>query len=76
MENAKLFVDFLSSKEGQQLLAMNTAGANPVRTDIDFPASKQIMKTANIFPVDSVWSTEVKPAVAKRFGDLMMTIIK
>ena len=76
LENAKLFVDFLSSKEGQQLLAMNTAGANPIRVDIDFPESKMIMKTANIFPVDSIWSTEVKPMVAEKFADLLMDIMK
>jgi ABC-type Fe3+ transport system substrate-binding protein len=76
MDNAKLFIDFLTSKEGQQLLAMNSSGANPIRTDIDFPAFKEIMKTANIFPVDSVWSAGVKKSVQERFINLLMDIVK
>lgn len=76
LENAKLFVDFLTSQEGQQLLAMNTAGANPIRTDIEFPEFKEIMKTANIFPVDSVWSSDVKKNVQERYINLLMSIMK
>lgn len=75
LENAKLFVDFLSSQEGQQLLAMNTSGANPVRNDIEFPEFKSIMKTANIFPVDSLWSSNLKKGVQERFINLLMDIM-
>ncbi len=75
-ENAKLLAEFLSSKEGQTLLAENSAGACPVRTDVDLPQSKQIMKSANIFAIDSVWSTEVKKSVQTRFTDLLTSIVK
>ena len=76
LENAKLFVDFISSKEGQSLIANRTAGANPVRTDVELPASKAIMRSANIFPVDSVWSSEIKPAVQEKFTNLLMDVMK
>lgn len=76
LENAKLFVDFISSREGQELIAKNTAGANPVRTDVDLPDSKAIMKSANIFPVDSVWSAGIKKGVQEKFTNLMMDIMK
>lgn len=76
LENAKKFIDFMSSAEGQTLLATNSAGANPVRTDVDMPESKAIMKTANIFPVNSVWSESVKAGVQERFTDLMMEVME
>lgn len=76
LENAKKFVDFMSSAEGQSLLAMNSTGANPVRTDVEMPESKSIMKTANIFPVNSVWSAEVKTGIQERFTDLMMDVME
>lgn len=76
VENAKLLADFLSSKEGQALLAEKSAGACPVRTDVELPASKAIMKTANIFAVDSVWSAGVKKSVQTKFTDLLTTIVK
>ncbi len=75
LENAKAFVDFISSEEGQSLLAMNSTGANPVRTDIEMPESKAVMKGSNIFPVDSIWSTEVQPYVQQRFTDLLMDVM-
>ncbi len=75
-ENAKLLAEFLSSKEGQALLAENSAGACPVRTDVELPSSKQIMKTANIFAIDSVWSTGIKQSVQTRFTDLLTSIVK
>lgn len=75
LENAKLFVDFISSKEGQGLIASRTAGANPVRTDVELPESKAIMHSADIFPVDSVWSAEIKPAVQERFTNLLMDVM-
>ena len=76
LDNAKIFADFISSKEGQALLAENSSGACPVRTDVNLPSSKEIMKTANIFTVDSVWSAEVKKSVQTRFTDLLTTIVK
>jgi len=76
LENAKLFVDFISSQEGQELLANNSAGANPIRTDIEFPEYKQIMKTANIFSVDAVWSSTIKAQVQEKFTDLFMDYVE
>lgn len=75
-DNAKLFADFLSSKEGQALLAEKSSGACPVRTDVELPPSKEIMKTANIFAVDSVWSAGIKKEVQTKFTDLLTTIVK
>lgn len=75
LENAKAFVDFMSSEEGQSLLAMNSLGANPVRTDVDMPESKAIMKDANIFPVNSIWSADIKESVQTRFTDMLMDVM-
>ena len=76
LENARLFVDFISSKEGQELIAKQTAGANPVRTDVELPDAKAVMKSASIFPVDAVWSSKIKKGVQEKFTSLMMDIMK
>ena len=75
-ENAKKFVDFMTSKECQSLLGTQVPGANPLRTDVELAPYKTGLADMNAMVISPVTSSENKPLVLERYQDLYLEIFE
>ena len=76
MENAKKFVDFMLSKEGQALLGTQVPGANPIRTDVELAPYKVSLDEIKGFIIDPLESAANKEKVLERYQDLYLKIFE
>jgi iron(III) transport system substrate-binding protein len=67
-EAAKVFLDFVLSKEGQQLLV--SMHYLPVRTDVAPPAGMPSPGEIKVLPVDYEWMAKHGPELRKRFAEM------
>ena len=76
LENAKKFVDFLLSVEGQTLLGMEIDGTNPIRTDV--PISDFKVSLADMVGIvsDPIEAAALRPYVVARYQDLYLRIFE
>ena len=75
-EAAKAFVDFMTSKEAQELMGTKVPGANPIRTDVELASYKKGLADMNASLVDAAFSAANKPAVLERYQDLYLDIFE
>lgn len=66
-EAAKVFVDFILSREGQQILV--DRHFMPVRTDIDPPAGVAVPEAITILSTDNEWLAEHGSELRERFAN-------
>lgn len=72
MENAKLFVDFMSSEYGQSLMGTEVTGANAVRPGVKLADYKQDITKVKTIKITSQWSSEAKK---KLLNDILIYIL-
>ena len=76
MENAKLFVDFMSSEYGQSLMGTEVTGANAVRPGVKLADYKQDITNVKTIKITSQWSSEAKEKIVERYTDLYTSIFE
>ncbi|MEG1016454.1 MAG: extracellular solute-binding protein [Oscillospiraceae bacterium] len=76
-ENAKKFVDFMTSKEGQALLA-TIPGYSPVRDDIEMPSTHVDLgiNKGNIIKLDYAWSSANTDKIKDQYQKLYLEIFE
>ncbi len=75
-ENAKKFVDFMTSKEAQGLMGTKVPGANPIRTDVELAPDKKGRAEMNATLVEPTASAANKPSLLERYQDLYLEIFE
>jgi len=65
---AKAFVDFILSREGQEL--MSDQGVAPVRLDVTPPSGIPTITQLRVIPSDKRWIQEHKPDIIAKFIDI------
>lgn len=70
-ENAKLFIDFVTSKECQEA-QMNDWGRRPVRSDIEVASGLAALKDLILVNYDFEWAANEKETIIERFNDIMV----
>ncbi len=76
LENAKKFVDFMTSKEGQSLLGTDVPGANPIRTDVELAPYKVSLNDIKGFVIDPLESAANKEKILERYQELYLKIFE
>lgn len=71
MKNAKLFVDFMLSKECQSMMATQL-NRRPVRTDIAPPQGLQALKDLKLVNYDFAWASGQKEAIMAKWKDVVI----
>lgn len=77
-ENAKKFIDFTTSKEGQTLLA-SIPGYSPVRNDFDKPENYVdlgINSAENIIVLDYAWCSSNMDKIKEHYQELYLELFK
>lgn len=70
MENARLFIDFLISREFQNKMAGLTPPRRPIRTDITAATSLPPVSEINVISIDETYVGENKAQMLEHFKDL------
>lgn len=70
-ENAKLFIDFVTSKECQTEQSQNW-GRRPVRNDMQAPNGLAQMKDIKLVDYDFEWAATQKEDIINKFNDVMV----
>ena len=76
LENAKKFVDFMTSSEGQSLIGTQLPGANPIRTDVEIADYKVPLDKMNGIIIDPLWTSEHKAGIVEQYQDLYLKIFE
>ena len=69
-ENAKLFIDFVTSKECQTVQSQKW-GRRPVRSDMDVPAGMSKLSDLKLVDYDFDWAAKEKQNIIDHFNDIM-----
>jgi len=70
VEGARLFVDFVLSREGQQALV--SQGIIPVRADVPPPAGMPRPAEIKTLPIPFEWAAENAAEIRRRFEEIML----
>lgn len=76
MENAKLFVDFMSSEYGQSLMGTEVTGANCVRPGVKLADYKQDINKVKAIKITSQWSSDHKEQIIEKYTDMYTSIFE
>lgn len=76
MENAKKFVDYMSSQEGQSVLGAKVLGANPLMSGVEIADYKMDISSLHTIPITTQWSADKKEDILKRYEDLYLDILE
>lgn len=76
IENAKKFVDFMSSKEGQSVLGAKVLGANPLMSGVEIADYKMDISSLHTIPITTQWSADKKEDILKKYEDLYLDILE
>jgi iron(III) transport system substrate-binding protein len=71
LENAKLFIDFVTSKECQTEQSQNW-GRRPVRNDMQAPNGLAQLKDIKLVDYDFEWAATKKEDIISKFNDVMV----
>lgn len=69
--NAKLFIDFVTSKECQTAQSQKW-GRRPVRSDMEVPAGMAKLSDLKLVDYDFDWAANQKEAIIEKFNDIMV----
>lgn len=70
-ENAKLFIDFVTSRECQ-IVQAEKWGRRPIRNDLDPPAGMAKLSDLHLVEYDFDWAANNKETVINRFNSIMV----
>ena len=70
-ENAKLFIDFVTSKECQTVQSEKW-GRRPVRNDMEVPAGMAKLSELKLVDYDFDWAANDKETIIEKFNDIMV----
>lgn len=70
-ENAKLFIDFVTSAECQKAQSEKW-GRRPVRNDMEVPAGMAKLNELKLVDYDFDWAANDKEAIIEKFNDIMV----
>lgn len=70
-ENAKLFIDFVTSKECQEEQSKNW-GRRPVRSDLEVAEGMAPLKDIKLVDYDFDWAGSQKEMIIEKFNDIMV----
>ena len=70
-ENAKLFIDFVTSRECQESQSQNW-GRRPVRNDMEVADGMLALDELNLVDYDFDWAATEKESIIEHFNDIMV----
>lgn len=71
MENAKIFVDFVLSKETQEIMS-NELSRRSIRKDASAPEGLEALSTIKLVDYDFDWAANDKEAILKQWKDIVI----
>ena len=70
-DNAKLFIDFVTSKECQEEQSQNW-GRRPVRSDVEVGEGMAKLSELKLVDYDFDWAAKEKETIIEKFNDIMV----
>jgi len=75
-EGAKVFIDWISSEEGQSVLGRDCLGANPIMPGAEVADYKPGIADLNVIPRTTEWQAETKPSILERYEEMYLDIFE
>ena len=75
-EGAKVFIDWISSLEGQSILGRDCLGANPIMPGAEVADYKPGIDDLNVIPRTTEWQAETKEDILARYEDMYLDIFE
>lgn len=76
LENAKAFVEYMSGREGQELLGQKVLGANPLMGGIQIAPYKVDITKLPAIPITTKWSSGKKADILNQYQNLYLSIME